>query len=130
MSLSIPHQAPADPTICYNNNDISSGGQTRGISIHPKNVLNNTHSRESVSNIGSEKNQSSSDATSWRPFWLGHIRLACFGLWFLCCTIALPIMLHYSELNKGLLVTREDLAYLWRFGPTASESKKLLLYTA
>ncbi|CAH0018468.1 unnamed protein product [Clonostachys rhizophaga] len=118
MSLSIPHQAPADSTICYNN-DISSGGQTRGISIHPKNVLNHTHSSESVSNIRSEKNQSTSDATSWRPFWLGHIRLAGFGLWFLCCTIALPIMLHYSELNKGLLVTREDLAYLWRFGPTA-----------
>uniref|UniRef100_A0A8H7NET9 Uncharacterized protein n=1 Tax=Bionectria ochroleuca TaxID=29856 RepID=A0A8H7NET9_BIOOC len=118
MSLSNPHQAPADPTICYNN-DISSDGQTQGISIHPKNILNIAHSSESVSNVVSEKDQSSSDATSWRPFWLGHIRLACFGLWFLCCTIALPIMLHYSELNKGLLETREDLAYLWRFGPTA-----------
>ncbi|KAH7155733.1 hypothetical protein B0J13DRAFT_233193 [Dactylonectria estremocensis] len=55
----------------------------------------------------------------WHPFWLRQAMLCSFCAAFLCCTIALPIMLSLSKRNNGLFESRQGDAYVWRFGPTA-----------
>ncbi|KAF9876659.1 hypothetical protein CkaCkLH20_06067 [Colletotrichum karsti] len=55
----------------------------------------------------------------WRPHWLRPVALAGFAGLFLCITIALPVMLWYSERNDGIVKTTQDFGYVWRFGPTA-----------
>ncbi|KAH7156530.1 hypothetical protein EDB81DRAFT_645466 [Dactylonectria macrodidyma] len=55
----------------------------------------------------------------WHPFWLRQVVLGGFFLVFLCCTIALPIMLVCSKRNNGLFESGPNFAYVWRFGPTA-----------
>ncbi|KAF4927296.1 hypothetical protein CGCF245_v013244 [Colletotrichum fructicola] len=55
----------------------------------------------------------------WRPVWLRPVTLSTFLALFIALTIALPVMLWYSQENDGLVRTRENLVYLWRFGPTA-----------
>ncbi|KAI8290870.1 hypothetical protein K4K56_006927 [Colletotrichum sp. SAR 10_98] len=55
----------------------------------------------------------------WRPVWLRPVTLSTFLALFIALTIVLPVMLWYSQENDGLVRTRENLVYLWRFGPTA-----------
>ncbi|KAJ0340677.1 hypothetical protein KNSL1_011428 [Colletotrichum chrysophilum] len=55
----------------------------------------------------------------WRPVWLRPVTLSTFLALFIALTIALPVMLWYSQENDGLVRTRQNLVYLWRFGPTA-----------
>ncbi|CAH0059533.1 unnamed protein product [Clonostachys solani] len=55
----------------------------------------------------------------WHPFWLRPSVLGIFSVFFLCCAVALPVILVLSNRNNGLLEARRDLEQLWRFGPTA-----------
>ncbi|KAF9871300.1 hypothetical protein CkaCkLH20_11221 [Colletotrichum karsti] len=55
----------------------------------------------------------------WRPKWLRPIVLSIFLAIFVVFTVALPVMLWYSQNNSGLVQTRQSYVYLWRFGPTA-----------
>lgn len=61
----------------------------------------------------------------WRPVWLRPVTLSSFLALFIALTIVLPVMLWYSQENDGLVRTRENLVYLWRFGPTASKCKSI-----
>lgn len=60
-------------------------------------------------------------APTWRPFWLRPAVLSTFAGLFFCGTVALSVMLWYSQQNDGLITTRRNLEYIWRFGPTASK---------
>ncbi|KAL0936275.1 uncharacterized protein CTRU02_208490 [Colletotrichum truncatum] len=64
-------------------------------------------------------NEKAEEMPSWRPQWLRPRTLACFAGLALCAAIALPTMLWYSQRNDGLIKTKEDFGYVWRFGPTA-----------
>ncbi|KAI3530477.1 hypothetical protein CSPX01_14810 [Colletotrichum filicis] len=66
----------------------------------------------------------------WRPTWLQPAALLAFGMFFISVAIALPTMYYLSWKNNGLVETREDLVYLWRFGPTAAMLLPKVLYQA
>ncbi|KAF4887774.1 hypothetical protein CGCF415_v014710 [Colletotrichum fructicola] len=57
---------------------------------------------------------------TWRPEWLRPVVLSTFIALFLISTASLATMLYLSERHHGLVRTRPDLEYLWRFGPTAA----------
>ncbi|KAF9872078.1 hypothetical protein CkaCkLH20_10415 [Colletotrichum karsti] len=61
----------------------------------------------------------STEAPTWRPTWLRVEALVTFTGIFLAITIAVPILLWYSERNNGITESRETFVYVWRFGPTA-----------
>ncbi|CAI6030993.1 unnamed protein product [Clonostachys chloroleuca] len=56
---------------------------------------------------------------AWRPFWLRDYILALFFILFLCCTVALPCMLLYSDRLRGLGEVDREFVRSWRFGATA-----------
>ncbi|KAJ0363702.1 hypothetical protein COL26b_012819 [Colletotrichum chrysophilum] len=64
----------------------------------------------------------------WRPVWLRPVTLSTFLALFIALTIALPVMLWYSQENDGLVRTRQNLVYLWRFGPTATMLSPAILF--
>lgn len=73
--------------------------------------------------ISTEENISEKQSQNppWHPFWLRQVILGSFCVLFLCCTIALPVMLSLSKRNNGLLESGPNYAYVWRFSPTASK---------
>lgn len=64
----------------------------------------------------------SEDAKTWRPTWLQPAVLLAFIAFFLVSTTVLPAMFSVSLRNNGLVETRENLVYVWRFGPTAGKA--------
>ncbi|KAL0931215.1 uncharacterized protein CTRU02_213950 [Colletotrichum truncatum] len=56
---------------------------------------------------------------TWRPKWLRTPLLSAFLAFFILCVASLPAMYVYSRDHNGLVQTRQNLVYLWRFGPTA-----------
>ncbi|CAH0054450.1 unnamed protein product [Clonostachys solani] len=56
---------------------------------------------------------------AWRPFWLRYYILVLFFILFLCCTVALPCMLLYSDRLRGLGEVDREFVRSWRFGATA-----------
>lgn len=64
--------------------------------------------------------QRAGQSATWRPFWLQLGALASFSGLFLAFTVVLPSLLAFSERNDGIAEARENLVYVWRFGPTAS----------
>lgn len=59
---------------------------------------------------------------TWRPEWLRPVVLSTFIALFLISTASLATMLYLSERHQGLVRTRPDLEYLWRFGPAAGKA--------
>lgn len=55
----------------------------------------------------------------WHPFWLRRRILGAFCILFICMTAALVFLIAYGRGRDGLTGARDNLAYLWRFGPTA-----------
>lgn len=76
---------------------------------------------ESVpSNHEGKKTIPHEEIQKWFPFWLRQPILGALGFLFFFLAIALPVMLFFSQRNKGLLRSSEGYAYVWRFVPTAS----------
>ncbi|OHE90715.1 hypothetical protein CORC01_13997 [Colletotrichum orchidophilum] len=69
----------------------------------------------------SDKKDSVDRTATWRPTWLRPLVLVWFASLFLFLSMALAVMLWYSQTNRGLFETRQSIlhTYLWRFGPTA-----------
>lgn len=57
--------------------------------------------------------------STWRPFWVQPAILAGFTGLFFIVAAALVALSVYSHRNDGLASARDNLRYLWRFGPTA-----------
>ncbi|KAL0936865.1 uncharacterized protein CTRU02_209081 [Colletotrichum truncatum] len=68
---------------------------------------------------GEKVNEFQNTPARWRPYWLRPSVLSIFVALFLLFTACLPVMYWYSQEHDGLLKTRQNLVYLWRFGPTA-----------
>lgn len=56
----------------------------------------------------------------WCPYWLRPFVLLGFGILFIVLAVVLSVLLGVSRRDDGLVETSENLVYLWRFGPTAS----------
>lgn len=60
-----------------------------------------------------------SETAKWRPFWSRPVILNAFGALFASIMVVLIFMAVYSKANNGLADAYDELAYVWRFGPTA-----------
>jgi hypothetical protein len=63
----------------------------------------------------------------WRPRWLRKATLGAFAALFLIIGILLIFMTVYSRHSHGLADSHDNMAYLWRFGPTACKNCFLIL---
>lgn len=75
--------------------------------------------RDSTSRDAEDEVDLQSDAQTWRPTWLRPAIVGDFAALFICLIAVLAFMVVYSRLNDGLCDARQNLAYIWRFGPTA-----------
>ncbi|KAH7001325.1 hypothetical protein EDB80DRAFT_616724 [Ilyonectria destructans] len=75
--------------------------------------------KSTATSTGQNISEKQTQSPPWHPFWLRQVMLGSFCGLFMCCTIALPVMLSFSKRNNGLLESRPNDAYLWRFSPTA-----------
>lgn len=55
----------------------------------------------------------------WHPFWLHPAIFGVFGVLFVCIMAISVFLGVYSKANDGLANAHDNLAYVWRFGPTA-----------
>ncbi|KAH6991074.1 hypothetical protein BKA56DRAFT_541249 [Ilyonectria sp. MPI-CAGE-AT-0026] len=75
--------------------------------------------KSTATSTGENISEKQSQSSPWHPFWLRQVVLGSFCGLFMCCTIALPVMLSFSKRNSGLLESGPNYAYVWRFSPTA-----------
>ncbi|VUC35953.1 unnamed protein product [Clonostachys rosea] len=69
----------------------------------------------------SEESESHHDNTpTWQPFWLRRSVLVGFFCWFLCCTVALIVLLFMSKREGGICQASQSFGYVYRFAPTAA----------
>lgn len=55
----------------------------------------------------------------WRPRWLHPVILGAFSVLFAIIVAVLAFITVYSRRNDGLADAHDNMAYVWRFGPTA-----------
>jgi hypothetical protein len=102
--------------------------------IPSRNRANNTgkdpiNSKVTTNDIWRKEGSSSEDIAaelhspsgSWRPRWLRRRVFFAFAVWFVALAVVLEPLLSLSQRASGIATTKENLYYLWTFGPTASE---------
>ncbi|OQE19427.1 hypothetical protein PENSTE_c015G01958 [Penicillium steckii] len=62
---------------------------------------------------------SSSQKSGWRPSYLRRRILTLFVLTFGAIILALELLYRSSNLNNGIAASKQDIHYLWTYGPTA-----------
>lgn len=59
--------------------------------------------------------------TPWRPTWLRRRVFFAFAAWFVALAVILEPLLSVSQRASGIASPKENLYYLWTFGPTAGK---------
>lgn len=57
----------------------------------------------------------------WRPRWLRRRVIFAFAAWFVAIAAILEPLFSFSQRASGIASSKENLYYLWTFGPTAGE---------
>ncbi|KAJ3578845.1 hypothetical protein NPX13_g1718 [Xylaria arbuscula] len=76
------------------------------------------NSSKSGSALPAGSSVAGSPKTSWSPPYVRRRVFAIFATGFIILGIAVEFLLHISDRRQGLVTTRQDLHYLWTYGPT------------
>lgn len=85
------------------------------------NIITSISAKTSKLGQGLREQDEPAEPPKWHPFWLRWAVLGTFCALFASVAAALVIIAIYSRLNDGLTDAHDDLAYVWKFGPTACE---------
>lgn len=87
-----------------------------------KSQFHEHHIVERADDVSDEEGRSQPatlESTRWTPVFLRVPTLVCFTLLFLAIIVVLQVLLSISNSHQGIATTRNNLHYLWTYGPTA-----------